>query len=53
MFENMTKAQAIIAEKPLPEDAREKIDKLYEASDDEEKQFFGKIYEGLFLQENK
>ncbi|MEE9326442.1 MAG: hypothetical protein V3U71_04045 [Cocleimonas sp.] len=53
MYENMAKALDILAEQPIPDDARERIDKLYDDSDEEEKEGFSKVYEGLFLHENQ
>lgn len=45
-------ALAIIKLNPLPEDAREQIDRLYKEASEDEKTFFSMIYEGLFLEEN-
>lgn len=48
-MENVIKAQDILAEVPLPEDAEDQIERLFEAASEDEKPFFDMIFEGLFV----
>lgn len=50
-MKNINQAQKILEKEPLPQDAREQVDALYEQSSSEEKELFSMIYEGLSLLE--
>jgi hypothetical protein len=47
----LDRAQEILQIQPLPRDARERIDALYQEADDLEKTFFEGIYEALAVAE--
>ena len=55
MPDNLTpleRAQAILGLDPLPDEAEEQIDALYDEADENEKPLFSMIYEGLFVAES-
>lgn len=49
----LEKAQEILGLDPLPDDAEQQIDALYEQAGDDEKPLFDWIYEGLTHQLNQ
>lgn len=51
-MKNVDQALEIIAKEPLPDDAREQIDALYEQASEDEKPLFSMVYEGLVLAED-
>ena len=51
-MKNVDEALKIIAKEPLPKDAREQVDALYEKASDDEKPLFDMVYEGLVLGED-
>lgn len=51
-MENVNRAQEILAMVPLPDDAEDQIERLFEAASEDEKPLFDMIFEGLFVAQN-